>query len=162
MVPTTKGDRTMTAIRRTPGRAFATVFALALPLLGGCAAGDVQLNGKIFDALGVNSTTANKDVRMAERAPLVVPPGLERLPAPGSGTATETGALAEIKDPDAAKSANRGDLERQQATYCQKHYEEPKARGDDTVDGVKGPLGPCRASVLTALPKLFKDDAPEE
>lgn len=151
----------MTAIRRASRRALAATLALAIPVLGGCAAGDLQLNGKIFDALGVNSTTANKEVRMAERAPLVVPPGLDRLPEPGSAS-TETGALAEIRDPDAGKGANRADLERQQAEYCKKNYEEPKARGDDTVDGVKGPLGPCRGSVLTSLPKLFKGDEAQE
>ncbi len=147
--------------RPAPTGSVITALACAVPLLAGCAAGDVQLNGKLFDYIGLNSANKGRATKMAARAPLVVPPGLQNLPQPGSGS-TETGALAEIKDPDGSKVENSAELERQQAEYCKKNYELPKARGDDTVDGVKGPLGECRRSLLTALPKLLNDQGEEE
>lgn len=132
---------------------LATALAAAL-LLGGCAPGDIQLNGKIFDAVGLNSSSKPKEAQVAERAPLVVPPGLERLPPPGSGGQTETVALAEIKDDDANKNGNEAERQRAQAEYCKKNYEIPKQQGQD-VDSVKGPLGDCRPSALTGLTKVF-------
>lgn len=127
----------------------------AAALAAGCAPGDVEFNGKIFDAMGLNSTGGgNKDVKMAERAPLVPPPSRDHLPEPGSGSEEETAALAEIKDPDAARNQSKADLERQQAEYCRKHYDPLVATGDDVrASAVKGPLGDCRPSILSVVSK---------
>src|SRR5207244_1272877 len=80
--------------------------AVPLSLLGGCGDGGiggfdgVALNGKIFDAVGLNSSAGPKgEPKMAARQPLVVPPGLDSLPPPGSAKA-EQPTLAEIQDPD--------------------------------------------------------------
>jgi hypothetical protein len=131
------------------------VSALCLSFgLGGCAMGDVELNGGVFDLMGMSPGTQKKgsEPKLAERAPLVVPPKLDRLPAPGEGT-PESPQLAEIKDPDEVQQLSQAEQQKAQDEYCKVHYEIPKSRGDDSADAAAGPLGPCRASVLTAIQK---------
>ncbi|HET6390526.1 hypothetical protein [Hyphomicrobium sp.] len=131
---------------------IATSIALSL-FLAGCGGFDgVQLNGKVFDVMGLNGGAPQGDPKLAARQPLVVPPGLESLPPPGSGKA-EAPTLAEIQDPDKKLKVSQADLERQQAEYCKKNYEEPKMRGDATADSASGPLGSCHGSILTAVKK---------
>ncbi|MBN9246778.1 hypothetical protein [Hyphomicrobium sp.] len=128
-------------------------LAIALSLfMAGCGGFDgVQLNGKVFDAMGLNGDGAPKgDPKMAVRQPLVVPPGLEALPPPGSGKA-EQPTLAEIQDPDKKLKVSQAELQRQQDAYCKTNYEEPKARGDDSADSAAGPLGPCKPSIFNAV-----------
>ena len=121
--------------------------------LAGCSADDIQFNGGIFDAVGMSDSTKtkSKEPKLAERAPLVVPPSLDRLPEPGSTPPPDT-AIAGIKDPDEAKTASKEELQRRQDEYCKVNYEQAKQRGDDTTaDNAVGPLGPCRGSVLNAM-----------
>lgn len=136
--------------------AFYKGFALsALVLLAGCAPGDIALEGKIFEVAGIAGTQqgGGRVVKLADRAPLVVPPDTTRLPVPGETGSTIEVGLAEIKDPDQLKKVDRATLEKQQAAYCREHYELPKARGDETADLAKGPLGDCRPSILSAMKK---------
>ncbi|MBS0269967.1 MAG: hypothetical protein JSS54_13445 [Proteobacteria bacterium] len=130
-------------------------LTVALSLfMAGCGGFDgVQLNGKVFDAMGFNGDGAPKgDPKMAVRQPLVVPPGLDALPPPGSGKVDQP-SLAEIQDPDKKLKVSQADLERQQAEYCKKNYEEAKFRGDATADLAKGPLGSCAPSILSSVKK---------
>ncbi|MFT3732053.1 MAG: hypothetical protein QM780_11645 [Hyphomicrobium sp.] len=134
-------------------------------LLGGCGGFDgVQLNGKVFDAMGLNgSSEPQGDPKMAVRQPLTIPPTTEALPPPGSGKADRP-TLADIQDPDKTKAVNQAELERQQAEYCQKNYTEPMQRGDASADSASGPLGSCHPSVLTGVANwmkkpAYKDDA---
>jgi hypothetical protein len=89
---------------------------------------------------------------MAVRQPLVVPPGLDSLPPPGSGKVDQP-SLAEIQDPDKKKLVSQADLEQKQAEYCRKNYEEPLQRGDSSADSASGPLGSCHPSIFTAVKK---------
>lgn len=134
-------------------------------LLGGCGGIDgVQLNGKVFDAMGLNgSTEAQSDPKMGVRQPLTMPPTTEALPPPGSGKA-EAPTLADIQDPDKKKVTDQAALEKQQEEYCRKNYDEPMARGDASADSASGPLGSCHKSVLSAVTKWttkpkYEDDA---
>jgi hypothetical protein len=133
----------------------------ALVALGmaGCGSDDIQLNGGIFDAIGLNDAKPKGDPKMAERAPLVVPPSLDRLPAPGEAQAPPQ--IAGIKDPDAEKAVSRAEMEAKQAEYCRKNYDDPMARGDESIASVEGPLGPCRKSVLTAIKKWNGEEETE-
>lgn len=130
--------------------ACAAVIACALAL-GGCAADEVELNGKIFDAMGLNAKSKTTEPKLAARAPLVMPPSPERVPEPGVPPESQAADVAALQDPDAVAKTSRAELERQQAAYCKEHYELAKARGDDTADLAAGPLGPCKASILTAI-----------
>ncbi len=140
-------------------------IALAGLLTAGCGTDDVELNGKIFDAMGVSGSQKNRgdDPKVAARSGIVVPPDTGSLPVPGSGGSVESDAdLAFINDPDKKKVVDRGELERRQAEFCKQNYEIPKARGDQTVDGVNGPAGPCRATFLSAMKKWGGGDDEEK
>lgn len=132
--------------------------ACAAITVAACSPGDVALEGKIFEAAGMAGSQAGggRNVRMSERAPLVVPPDANRLPSPGeTGSNAEADAvLAAIDDPDRKKTRSKADLEKAQAAYCKENYELPKARGDTmTADTAVGPLGSCKPSILTSLKK---------
>ncbi|MEQ1696726.1 MAG: hypothetical protein ABL901_12875 [Hyphomicrobiaceae bacterium] len=129
-------------------RRVAIAGAVALSV-SACGAGDIQLNGKVFDAIGglVGSGGANESAKLPVRSGLVVPPGLENLPQPGSA-AVPDGALAEIQDHDRKKVVDKSALEAKQREYCKVNYEQAKQRGDNSADGATGPLGPCRPSAL--------------
>ena len=133
---------------RTFSAARSVCYALAgigTLALGGCGGFDgVALNGKVFDAMGMNGTTTTAEPKLAQRTGLVVPPNTGALPAPGSRPDGDAPDVAALHDPD--KTAKR-----QQAEYCKVNYEMAKARGDDNADLAAGPLGPCRGSALTAL-----------
>lgn len=139
-----------TTIRRT---SFA-LAAMAAALLGGCADG-VELNGKIFDALGVSTASVEKSrpsTKLAERSGLVVPPDLSRLPEPGSVGRVDPQLAQDPSFPvdvDEKKRMARADLERQQAEFCKKHYETNKALAQTIMaDTARGPLGPCAANPM--------------
>jgi hypothetical protein len=140
-------------------RAAIIPFALAA---AGCSADDVELNGKIFDAVGLNQKTKSAEPKMAERAPLVMPPALDRVPEPGTPQEGAAADVAALQDPDKVAKTSRAELERQQAEYCKKNYELAKAHGDNDADQAAGPLGPCRGSVLTAIQQWNKDDGADE
>jgi hypothetical protein len=141
--------------------AFAAACALALGCAG-CSMDEVSFNGGVFDMVGLSDSARAKsksgDPQLAERAPLVVPPTLDRLPQPGEAAAPQDAKMAAIHDPDEQKKASKEELERQQKAYCHEHYEIPKSRGDDSADAAEGPLGPCRPSVLNALKAWNSDE----
>ena len=86
-----------------PGRATALAGALTCVLaLGGC--GGVEFEGRIFDAVGLSGSGGPQpDVRMAERPPLLVPPDIKALPAPGSGVATAAAREDWPQNPEVAR-----------------------------------------------------------
>lgn len=144
-------------------RASAALLAGLAAALAGCSAGDVELNGKIFDAVNASGLVGkpNGKVKIAERQPLVVPPSLDRLPPPGEAMPETADATRQVVDPERAKSINAAELQRQQAEYCKVNYEQAKARGDVAADSAVGPAGPCRPSALAAFAKWNKgDDTP--
>ena len=113
------------------GFAAATVLALAL---SGCADG-VELNGKIFDAVGIgtNSQKSNREARIEPRSPLVPPPRTDKLPVPGE---EDTAHMAWPQDPEQKKkqAALDADKKLQQECADQKKYgaatEEKQGRDD--------------------------------
>lgn len=129
-------------------------------LLSGCSADDVQLNGKVFDAVGLNTASVKKTPKLAERSGIVVPPNLDRLPEPGSGGAGQP-ALAEVQDYDSKRVASYNDLERQQDAYCKVHYHDAKVHGDQDAVLATGPLGPCQGSALRLLQQSTKTNEEE-
>jgi hypothetical protein len=137
----------------------ASALALTASFAGCGMVDDVQLNGKLFDAVGLNSTgSVKKDPTLAERSPLVVPPGLDKLPAPGSNGAAVANAIPGVEDHDAKRQVSQADLEKKQAEYCKVHYDQAKQQGDSNADLAEGPMGPCRASVFTAVKKWNSGD----
>lgn len=126
----------------------------AIVALSGCGGIDgVELNGGIFDALGVSSGSATtREPKVAERAGLVLPPDPNRLPQPGSEaqtTASITSAQQWPVDPEEKKRQNATLLQKQHDEFCQRELARKKAMGDITT--TTGPLGSCDPSVLRAL-----------
>jgi hypothetical protein len=130
-------------------RACATGLAAALAV-SACAPGDVELNGAVFDYLGVSSKSqaGRGEAKLAPRAGLVVPPNAERLPEPGS---VATGSVNESwpSDPEQQKANAASDIERRHAAFCQEALWKAKVRGDQTP--VRGPNGPCNPSILSSV-----------
>ena len=123
--------------------------AVAAVSLSACGVDDVQMNGKLFDALGVNtSSVERKTPELKPRSGIVVPPNLSSLPEPGTGKA-EAPDIAEVEDYDAKRSKPRELLEKEQAEYCAKHYDMAKAMGNQDTELIEGPLGRCQKSVLS-------------
>ncbi len=150
------------ALKLKPETIRAAVAAVAAMSVSACGVDGVELNGKIFDAVGLNTGSVKSEPKLKDRAPLVVPPGLEAgLPEPGSGKAATAAYDPGIADHDAINKPGKAELERRQAEYCKVHYEQAKAHGDETADLAKGPLGECRPSVLTAIGKANEEE-PEE
>lgn len=135
---------------RTKGCVTAAVMAFAM-LAGGCSAGDVELNGAVFDYLGVGSKSqARSESKVPERQALVLPPNLERLPAPGSGAA-DSAALAEGMPVDAEQKrvAAASQAEKNHREFCDKAMQRAKLNRD--LGPVQGPMGRCDRSALDAI-----------
>jgi hypothetical protein len=124
----------------------AVVAAVCLPLLlAGCGGIDgVELNGKIFDALGVSAASQTKvEPQMAERAPLVVPPSVTRLPEPGSGQSASQDVAA-LKDPEQQKEAAAKERQRLHEAYCRGDVQwQDKAFKPQDAGAPRSPYGPC-------------------
>lgn len=133
--------------KRTKAWPVAALLACAL-LAGGCSAGDVELNGSLFDKLGVgsNSQTANRNPQVAERQALVIPPDLERLPQPGSGAADSQSAEAFPVNPENKRVAAATQAKKDHAAYCEKALQKARAMRDQNI--VMGPMGRCDGSIL--------------
>lgn len=137
---------------------LAVVGAVGMSLTA-CGAGDVQLNGKVFDAIGglVGAGGANEKASVAARPGLVVPPGLDNLPQPGAAVVPD-GDLAQIQDHDRKKVVDKSALEAKQREYCKVHYEQAKQRGDQTADSATGPLGQCRPSAMGLVKSISSNE----
>lgn len=146
----------MTRIRRC----FGFIVALSTAIgVAGCGFGvdDVELNGGVFDMLGVGSNSkkvSRDDVSMKPRAPLVLPPGVERLPEPGTSMAAANPDLLTIQDPDEKPEIDQAALAKAQEEYCAKNYREY----EHNSEFVKGPLGPCRKTIMSAIKKWNSEE----
>ena len=119
-------------------RRIAAALACAT-LLSGCGGG-VELEGKIFDYAGLSGSTAKKpDPTMSSRAPLMVPPSLQRLPTP-----TETRSVAANRQdwPDDPEKVRVREIEQQEAIDAE------VAKANDPLNAYAGKE--------TLLDKLFK------
>ena len=88
--------------------------------LAGCSGGEsgVELNGKLFDAVGLTGVgKKTAEPKLAERAPLVPPPRMDALPAPGTGPA-DTNHMAWPDDPDRRIAAQAAADKQKVSKYC--------------------------------------------
>src|SRR5262245_1874941 len=98
--------------------------AVTLDLLLSACADGIELNGKIFDTIGISSAAMDAkraEPKVAERAPLVMPPDSSTLPEPGSGQAPVIQAAAAAAwpdDPEARKQRQAQERQRLHEAYC--------------------------------------------
>jgi hypothetical protein len=138
----------MTGVRA----AAAVAAALAV---SACAGEGVQLEGKMFDWMGVSSSALEgrkAEPKMADRAPLVVPPSVTRLPEPGTQQQPKDTDLAALKDPDIRKKTAAAERERLHLAYCRGEVQwKDKALNPNKGGANRSPYGPC--------PGLFSADS---
>jgi hypothetical protein len=137
---------------RSKVRAAAVLGLIASVSLGGCAAGDVEMNGAIFDYLGMGKSGPAKAAQAPDRQSLVVPPSLDRLPEPGSGAANAGAVATQVAmpvNPETKTTANAAEQQRQQAAFCDKAMQRAKLVRDAAP--VQGPFGSCNPSAISSL-----------
>jgi len=125
---------------------LAASAAVAVTLMLGACADTLQLEGKVFDWMGISSSALDakkSEPKMADRAPLVVPPNVTRLPEPGSGKTPDTD-LAALKDPELKKQAAAKERERLHLAYCRGEIQWKERALDPNKAGAnRSPYGPC-------------------
>ena len=125
------------AIRRAKKWVAPAMVSAALLGLAGCGGLDgVEFNGKIFEAVGMTGALGKRDEPKTEpRAPLVLPPSNERLPAPGEMAAAAPAQVAPDpawpNDPDKRKASNAAAQKQAQADYCRDGNWKEKAMRED-------------------------------
>ena len=98
----TQGMLRLVLLRTRP--LMAGVLVAGLAACSGAESG-VEMNGKLFDVVGMNSIGKKApEPKLAERAPLVPPPNTGALPAPGAAEAPPE-HMAWPDDPDRRKSS---------------------------------------------------------
>jgi hypothetical protein len=114
-------------------------------LFGGCADG-IDLNGKVFDMMGISPSAAEArkfEPQVAERAPLVMPPDSNRLPAPGSGQAP-VAEMAWPDDPEARKLREAQERQRLHLAYCRGDVQwKERVLNKEAVGAPRSPYGAC-------------------
>ena len=128
--------RFATTILRLFGKGLASLVACGLALaLGGC--GGIEFQGKAFDYIGLSSVGKGQDdVRMTERAPLLVPPNTHRLPPPGSPDVTRADWPADTDKERKRLVAARQAEERKKAAAAEPNN--PYAGKPNLLDKVLG------------------------
>ena len=119
------GDIEMNNISRSK-RGFAkalvesAVFLFVLASLAGCSNFEgVELQGKVFDMLGVSGSGRRAaEPKLAPRNGLVVPPDNKALPAPGSGGTAVAAQANWPKDPEQVKVAAAARRQAIISKYC--------------------------------------------
>jgi hypothetical protein len=131
-------------------------FGVAVLALAGCDS--LALEGKVFDWIGISGSALDenrRDPKMAERAPLVVPPSVTRLPEPGSG---KTGGddIAALNDPEQKKQAAAKERERLHLAYCRGEIQWKDKAFDASNAASRSPYGPCPGLFSGTLNSLTK------
>lgn len=143
--------------RRVKMRAIAAAAIVGVAL-SGCSAGDVELNGRLLDAVGISTAALGakgKEPQVAQRAPLVIPPDQTRVPEPGS-VPVPPPVFADQSwpaDRDQQKVADAAQKQQKQKEYCRDGNWRERAMGDD-IAASKGPYGTCD-SIFTWAGGLF-------
>ncbi|HUS98034.1 MAG TPA: hypothetical protein VMX97_15000 [Hyphomicrobiaceae bacterium] len=131
---------------------IAGMAVVSLLGLSGCSGYDVELNGGIFDMMGVSKATQKRkgDPEVAQRTGLVVPPSTASLPAPGTGPqAAATAGASWPVDPEQAKADKTLQAQRQQDAFCQEARRRVKTGIDQVL--ADGPIGSCHESIVKAF-----------
>lgn len=129
--------------------------ALASVMLTGCGAIDgVELNGGIFDAMGISGDAlraSRQEQKVAARPGIVMPPDTSRLPPPGSAPAAAAPQDASWPvGPEDRARIKQAALKRQHDEFCKKAEQRRALAGQD-AEPETGPLGSCRPGLGEVL-----------
>ena len=112
--------------------------------LGGCFEG-TEVNGKLFDLLGVSTASqerARAEPKMTPRSGLILPPDAQRLPAPGSDDVAVAASVTSLNDPEKVKANAAAERARLHKAYCTGDLSW-KERVKDPAALPTSPYGPC-------------------
>lgn len=146
----------MTDFRLYVRRAGAAGLIAVSLSLSGCGGIDgVDFNGKIFDAVGLGgSNPFKKDEPVTQaRAPLVLPPNGQALPAPGSAPAPSPVA-ADVqwpRDADQQKVAQADAKKAAHQQYCKEDGNWKQKAVKDEIAADRGPEGSCNGSIFSVI-----------
>jgi len=140
----------MNWMRRQRRIALILSAALASSSLAGCGFDDVQFNGAIFEAMGLNNNKSYEEPKLPPRAGIVLPPDTERLPAPGTEVAAPPPGEAWPVDPEQSKVAAAEEAERRHQEFCREALWKAKVAGQTDAQ-ITGPKGSCNPSILRNL-----------
>lgn len=141
-------------LKRAGGLIVGAGLLAGAAALGGCAGGDgVELNGKIFEAIGIAGDPFAKrpEPKTQARAPLVLPPDSTKLPEPGSqstaGAPITTGSVdsAWPRDRDAIKAADADAQRRAKEQACKDNWKERANRQSGEPDAS------CSGSIFSVV-----------
>ena len=125
--------------------------------LSGCGGVDgIELNGKIFDAVGLSGDAFKKtEPRTEARAPLVLPPNASRLPEPGAAPQPVTASIAQDsaawpRDPEQIKKADAEAKKLAHEKYCKEGNWKQKATKDETA-AAEAASGTCGNSLFSVV-----------
>jgi hypothetical protein len=135
------------ACHRRRFKLYALAAGLATVLsVGGCGGVDgVELNGKVFDWMGISPAAmeaSRKEPKLAERAPLVMPPDAKRLPEPGSEQ-TIADQQNWPTDPEKQNIAAAQERERKHLAYCRGEIQWKDRALNKDDNAPRSPYGPC-------------------
>ena len=107
-----------------PSRRLKPLLIAGMVSIAGTAAGcgiggidGVELQGGVFDMLGVSSNSQRRvEPKVAARPGIVLPPVADRLPEPAAQPAAVTQEWPDDEDGRRARAA--ADLDRQHAEFC--------------------------------------------
>jgi len=138
--------------RQSQGMKTAGVLFIAV-LSTGCGIEGVELNGAVFDYLGVSQAAQSKprEAKVAERPSIVLPPQLDHLPEPASAPASTPNQEAWPTDPEEQKVLAAANLDRQHAEFCREALWKARVESGPEPPPIKGPKGLCNPSILKAL-----------
>jgi len=126
-------------------------------MLSGCADG-VEMNGKVFDWMGISPAAQEargREPKLAERAPLVMPPNSNRLPEPGSENVPPA-QTAWPDDPEQRKIREAKERERLHLAYCRGEIQWKDKAFDASNAANRSPYGPCPGLFSGTLNSLTK------
>lgn len=144
-------------------RTSAAITIAGAALLGGCADG-IEINSKLLDSVGLSTSalSANRaEPKLAQRAPLVMPPSTQKLPEPGAAPPPPPEVVANgawPKDMDQEKVADAREKARQQALYCKDGNWKERAM-DNGLGGTQGPQGTC-GTIFSVMGGFFGGNSP--
>jgi hypothetical protein len=143
---------------RPLGLALALAGTLAL---AGC--GGVEFQGKLFDYAGLSGDGTAQDVKMSERAPLVVPPNRKALPVPGQGTAVATARTDWPADTDREQKRIVAEKEKvEQKAAADADPQNPYAGKPTLLDSVLGKKPRTNPDEVVDLPEPDPSDMTPE
>jgi len=140
---------------------MSVAFALGFSL-SACSSGigdtELELNGKIFDAMGITSSGPKGEPKMAARAPLILPPDDKALPAPG-----KRGSVAEVwpDDPDARKKRMAA-LEKEKSKENCAGGNFKKSQDIDAIEKATDPLKDCKSGNFLHAIGIGRPDKPAD